>query len=116
MAKAVSECRMECCLKWPNRVIVWYTMDMTPRLTNEQSEALHASGDEMQILDPSTNKVYVVVEQSIHQKAKAAMQLRDEEDLAAIQSGIDDVEAGRTTLAAEAHKRIRENLVSRFGK
>ncbi len=40
-------------------------MDMTPKLTNEQVEALHQAGDEMPILDPSTNKFYVVVEQSV---------------------------------------------------
>lgn len=64
---------------------MWYTMDLIPKLTDEQSKALHASGDEMQILDPSTNKFYVVVETSVYQKSKAAMQLREEEDLAAIQ-------------------------------
>lgn len=89
---------------------------MTPKLTNEQSAALHASGDEMRILDPSTNKFYVVVEQSMHQKAKAAMKLREEDELAAVQRGIEDVKAGRTTPAEEAHKRVRENLVSRFGE
>jgi predicted transcriptional regulator len=95
---------------------MWYNKDMTPKLTNEQSEALHASGDEMQILDPSTNKFYVVVEQSVHQKAIAALKLQEEENLAAIQQGIDDVNAGQIMPADVAHKRIREKLVSRFGK
>jgi len=91
-------------------------MDMTPKLTNEQSAALHASGDEMQILDPSTNKFYVVVEQSVHQKAKASMQLRAEEDLAAIQRGIEDVKAGRTTPVEEAFSSIREEFNSKFNQ
>ena len=91
-------------------------MDMTPTLTNDQSQALHASGDEMQILDPSSNKIYVVVEQSVHQKAKAALLLQQNEDLSAIQQGIDDMNAGRTTPIEEAHERIREKLIARNNK
>ncbi len=92
------------------------TMDTTPKLTNEQLQALHAAGDELQILDPSTNKVYVVVEQSVHQKAKAALEHQQQDDMVAIQHGIDDINAGRTKPSEEAHDRIREKLVSRYGK
>ena len=34
-------------------------MDMTPKLTPEQSQALREAGDELTVVDPTTNQVYV---------------------------------------------------------
>ncbi len=90
-------------------------MDMTPKLTNEQAEALHQSGDEMPILDPSTNKCYVVVEQSVHMQAKAALQRQQEEDMSAIQEGIDDVKAGRVMPLEEAHQEVKRKFTAQYG-
>ncbi len=90
-------------------------MDMTPKLTNEQSEALHQAGDEMPILDPSTNKLYVVVEQSVHEQAKAALQRQQKEDLLAIQQGIDDMQAGRVMPLEEAHQEIKSKFAQQYG-
>lgn len=87
---------------------------MTLHLTTEQSLALNASGDEMQILDPKSNKLYVVVEQSVHEKAKAALRLQEEENLSSIAAGIADLESGKTTPFEVAHDRIREKLINRY--
>lgn len=90
-------------------------MDMTPKLTNEQVEALHQAGDEMPILDPSTNKFYVVVEQSVHIQAKAALQRQQDEDLTAIREGIEDVKAGRVMPLEEAHQEVKRKFAEKYG-
>lgn len=40
--------------------------------------------------------------------------LPQQEDIEAIQAGIDDMEAGRMTAAEEAHRHGREQLISRY--
>ena len=82
---------------------------MTPKLNKELSDALHASDNgEVQAIDPETNKMYVLVDGEVHHKAMDA--LRRQDDLAAIQEGIDDMEAGRGMPVEEADSRIREKL------
>ena len=90
-------------------------MDMTPKLTNEQSQALHEAGDELPILDPSTNKFYVVIEQAVHEQAKAALQRQQSDDLAAIKEGIEDMKAGRVTPLDEAHQEIKRKFAEQYG-
>ena len=86
---------------------------MTPKpLTPDLSEALRAAGDEpLPVIDETTKHVYVVVDRDVHQRAMEA--LRQREDLAAIQAGIDDMEAGRFSPVDEAFDRIEEKLRSR---
>ncbi len=82
---------------------------MTPKLTNELQKAVddHA-GQPIRIEHPVTHKLYVIVDSDMHERAMQA--LRRQEDLNAIQAGVEAMEAGRTIPLAEADKRIREDL------
>lgn len=88
---------------------------MNTKLTPEQAEALHQNGDELTVVDPTTNRIYVVVDQSILARAQAVLQRQQEDDLAAIREGVADMEAGRTLSAEEAHDQISRELHSKFG-
>ncbi len=83
-------------------------MDMTPKLSAELSNALQASKGELEFIDPATNRTYVVVEQAVLARAKAVLERQQQDDLAAIQRGLDDVEAGRTMAVDEAFDSIRQ--------
>jgi uncharacterized membrane protein len=85
---------------------------MDPLLTPEQSAALRASEGELRVVDPGTQRVYVLVDDETHQKAMEALQKR--ENYQAIQSGIDDMEAGKMQSAEDAHRHGREELLSRY--
>lgn len=85
---------------------------MIPKLTPELSDALRTVGDQpLAVIDPSTNQVYVLVDQSQHQRAIEA--LRKQEDLQAIKMGIADMEAGRVSPVDEAFDRIEKKLRAR---
>ncbi|MCA9120970.1 MAG: hypothetical protein H6822_31210 [Planctomycetaceae bacterium] len=85
---------------------------MTPKLNQELTDALHASESPLSVVDPTTNQLYIIVDQATHQQAMAALQRQ--QSVAAIQEGIDDMEAGRMQPAAEAQRHGREELLSRF--
>ena len=85
---------------------------MTLKLSQELSDALHASEAPLPVIDPTTNQVYILVDHDTHQQAMAALQRQ--RDVASIQRGIDDMEAGRMQPADEAHRQGREELLSRF--
>ena len=82
-------------------------MDMTPKLSNELSDAMHAGNGELEFVDPANNRTYVVVEQTVLNQAKAVIQRQEQDDLAAINRGLEDVEAGRTMPLDEAFDSIR---------
>lgn len=86
------------------------------KLTPEQADALHAHGEELTVVDPTTNKIYVIVDATVLQQARALLEYQQAEDLAAIQAGIDDMEAGRTMPITEAHDQIRDDLRSKYGQ
>ena len=71
-------------------------MDISPELVTELSDALQASNGELEFVDPTTNRTYVVVEQSVLARAKAVIQRQEQDDLAAINRGLANVESGRT--------------------
>ena len=54
-------------------------MDMTPKLNTELSDALHESGGELEVVDPTTNRIYVVVDQTVLKRAKEVLQRQEEE-------------------------------------
>lgn len=84
-------------------------MDMTARLSQELADALQASGaGELEVIDPITNRVYVVVDNQTHQAAMAA--LRRQQDHDAIAEGIAQMEAGQGKPLDEAFEGIRERL------
>ncbi|TWT84788.1 hypothetical protein CA13_62680 [Planctomycetes bacterium CA13] len=88
---------------------------MNPKpLTSDLAEALHASGDKLPVVDTSDpNRVFVVVDLDVHERAMQA--LREREDLAAIDEGIAQMEAGQGIPLDEAFQKIDDELVAKFG-
>jgi predicted transcriptional regulator len=82
---------------------------MTPKLSEEQRQALrdHPSGPIL-VEDEQTRQRYVLIDQGLHDRAMQA--LRHQEDLAAIQAGITDMEAGSVVAFEEVDARIRAKL------
>jgi predicted transcriptional regulator len=82
---------------------------MTPKLTDDQRRALqsHPEGP-VRVEDEQTHKVYVIVDHEVHIRAMEA--LREQEDLGAIQAGINDMEAGRVVPFEKVDARMRERL------
>ena len=86
-----------------------YNVPITPKLTNEQAHALHASGHKpVEVVHPGTHATCVVVDGDTHRQALTA--LRRQQDLDAIQEGIDQMEAGEGIPLDEAFEGIRERL------
>ena len=81
---------------------------MTPKLTEEQREAIRRQGAPLQIEDDETRKVYVIIDDELHRRAMQALEEHDARG--AIRAGIDDLEAGRILAFAEVDARLREKL------
>jgi hypothetical protein len=82
---------------------------MTPKLSEDQLQALRDhSGGPITVEDDQTHKHYVLVDQGLHEQAMLALQRQ--EDLAAIQAGIDDMEAGNVVAFDDVDARIRAKL------
>jgi predicted transcriptional regulator len=82
---------------------------MILKLSDDQRQALrdHPNGP-IPIEDEETRKVYVLVDAATHERAIQA--LSQQEDVAAIQAGIDDMQAGRVATLEEVDARIRAKL------
>ena len=66
---------------------------MTAKLTKELAMALQAAGnDGLEVIDPETNRVYLIVDEQTHRRALHA--LRAQQDHDAIAEGIAQMEAG----------------------
>ena len=82
---------------------------MTPKLSEDQRRALSERPcGPVQVEDDQTHKFYVLVDLQLHERAMEA--LRQQDDLAAIQAGIDDMEAGRIVTLEEADAEIRKDV------
>jgi len=82
---------------------------MNPKLTEEMRAALKQQpGGPVRVEDEETHEVYVIIDDQTHKRAMEA--LRQQEDLAAIQGGIDDMEAERVVPFEEVDARIRNKL------
>ncbi len=82
---------------------------MTPYLTPEQANALHAGGDApMQIVDPTNQRVYFVVDGGL------LAELTCRADLEAIREGIADMRAERSFPIEHARIEDRAKLLRRF--
>ncbi len=82
---------------------------MTPKLSEDQRQALRDHlGGPITVEDDQTRKRYVLVDRVLHDQAMLA--LRRQEDLAAIQAGIGDMEAGNVVTFEEVDARIRAKL------
>ena len=77
---------------------------MTPKLTREQLEALDQSGGPVAVEDERNCRRYFLVDEATFQS------LRQQEDLAAIREGLEDVEAGRVAPLDDVMSRIRTQL------
>jgi predicted transcriptional regulator len=70
---------------------------------------LHAAGErELEVVDPSTNRTYVIVDSEIHRRAMEA--LRRQQDLDAIAEGIAQIEAGQGKPLDEVFAGLRSRL------
>ncbi len=79
------------------------------KLSEEVAEALKAAkGEPLSVDVPGFDRQFVVVEQSTHDAAMAALELQRNVEL--IREGIADVEAGRVYPLDEAMDRIRQEL------
>ena len=82
---------------------------MTAKLNDDlQRAADAAAGQPLRAEHEPSHKVYFIYNEEMHERASIALQ--EENDLAAIQAGIDDMEAGRVTPVAEADALMRERL------
>lgn len=79
------------------------------KLSEEVAEALKASKGKPICVDvPGFDRRFVVVDQSTHDAAMAALELQKNVEL--IREGIADVEAGRAVPLDEAMERVRREL------
>ena len=82
---------------------------MMPKLSEDLRQALHdRPGGPITVEDEQTHQHYVLVDRALHDRAMQA--LRQQEDLAAIRAGIDDMEAGNVVTFEEVDARIRAKL------
>jgi hypothetical protein len=84
---------------------------MTAKLTKELADALKQAGEsELEVVDPDTNRSYMIVYREIHRRAMEA--LRRQQDRVAIAQGIAEMEAGEGISVAEARQLTRERLLA----
>jgi len=76
---------------------------MTAKLNKELSNALHGH-DQIEAVDPETGRVFIVMEKSLYELSQ------QQQVYAAIQHGIEDMEAGRTMTIDESRRRSDETL------
>lgn len=91
---------------------VRYDLFIIAKLPDELSLALHASGDrELEVVDPRTQRAYVVVDAEIHRQAMDA--LRRQQDREAIAQGLAEMEAGQGMPVEQACQLTRDRLLAR---
>jgi hypothetical protein len=83
------------------------------KLNREQTEEVVRNPEGVECHGEGTEKVFVIVDADVMRRMQDALAATDH---AAIQAGIDDMEAGRMQPATEAHRQGREELISRFQK
>jgi len=82
---------------------------MTPKLTDEQRQALADDPDHtVKVQDEQTQRVYVLVDEQWHVAARQALQR--EHDLAAIREGLRQADNGEGRPLAEAEADLRAKL------
>ena len=82
---------------------------MIAKLTKELVSALHAAGVEgLPVVDPETNRIYMIVDEDTHRRAMIA--LRAQQDREAIAQGLSQMEAGEGRPAEQVLDEIRTRL------
>ncbi|MFT7641848.1 MAG: hypothetical protein ACI9G1_003599 [Pirellulaceae bacterium] len=77
---------------------------MALHLPKELVEALHASGNLLEVVDPETNQVFVICDPGVHSRAKAIL------DREAIQRGIEQMERGEGRPLNDAFDEMQSRL------
>lgn len=83
---------------------------MTLKLNDELREALRQTGGTVEMQDDQSQKMYVLTESDVFHRAMQALQAQ--EDHAAIQAGIEAMEAGKVLTLDELDNQIRARLAS----
>lgn len=82
---------------------------MTPRLSKELADALHATDDgKLEVVDPGTQRSYTIVDSDTHRRAMDA--LRRQQDRDAIAEGLAQMEAGQGHPLDEAFASLKSRL------
>ena len=82
---------------------------MITKLTRELADAVNASeATGLEVVDPSTNRIYVIVDGETHRRAMDA--LRRVQDVESIQRGAVQADAGEGIPLDDADRRLREEL------
>ncbi len=88
----------------PNSLLC-YNVGMAAKLSNELSDSLQASGaEELEVVDPTTPRLYVICDAEIHQQAKRVL------DRESIRVGIQQMENGEGQPLDEAFEEMRTEL------
>ena len=90
-------------------------MAMDVELNSEILDALHAAGENpLRVVDPQTNRAFVIIDEETHQQAMEA--LRKSQDRDSIARGVAEMNAGEGRSVGEAIEDIRGRLEADFGK
>lgn len=81
---------------------------MSVILPKEITDELHAARGELRVTDPSTDRIYVLVDDETHRKAMRALRLQ--EDWEAIQEGASQADHGETLSVAEARAKLKRQF------
>lgn len=82
---------------------------MAAKLSKELTDALYATDDcELEVVDPDTNRTFMIVDREIHQRAMEA--LRRQQDRDAIAEGIFQMESGAGQPLQECFADLRTRL------
>ena len=82
---------------------------MTAKLSKELAAALHATGNrELEVVDPETQRMYVLVDCETHRRAMEA--LRRQQDRDAIAEGLAQMAAGQGKPLDDAFADMRSRL------
>ena len=82
---------------------------MTPRLTDEQRQAIHLRpGQPIPVVDEQSSTSYVLIDKETHERAIAALRLQEE--IVAIQQGLNAAAEGRESTLQDADAHIRKEL------
>ncbi len=83
---------------------------MAAKLTTELADAVRTSSSSgLEVIDPSTNRIYVILDEETHRRAMEALR-QQEDDWAAIQQGIGQADAGGSMSLADSEQQIREQF------
>jgi predicted transcriptional regulator len=81
------------------------------KLTREQTEQAVQHPEGVSCQGDGVDQTFVIVDADVMRQMQEAL---TRSDIAAIQAGINDMEAGRMQPAEEAHRQGRQELTSRY--